>query len=285
MSALIESQELIQGSDAWLALRKTKITATDASAIMGINPWKTALQLYNEKLSDEPPKKANERMQRGTDLEPIARDLFCVLTGHKMVPKVIINDWAMASLDGINDWNEILEIKCPGAKDHALAVSGKIPEYYYPQLQHQMYVCDSEKAFYFSFDGIDGVIVEVKRDDQYIEKMIAEEFKFYMQLQKKTPPEPSERDFIERDDDIWHHLAMKWRLIKISIEELEKEELELRNNLIFLTGGLNAKGAGISLNQVTRKGNVDYSKVPELMHVDLDKYRKDPTTSWRITQQ
>lgn len=95
---------------------------------------------------------ASKRMQRGIDLDPIARDLFCSTNLHKMIPKVVIKDWAMDSLDGINDCNEILEIKCPGEKDHAVAVSGKVPAHYYPQLQHQMYVCDSPKAFYFSCD-------------------------------------------------------------------------------------------------------------------------------------
>ena len=116
--------EYPQGSPEWLAFRKTKVTATDASAILGLNPWKTRLQLYHEKLSNDPPKPCNEAMQRGNDLEPIARDLFKIKTGHKMEPRVVVKDWAMASLDGINAWNEILEIKCPGEKVHAVAVAG-----------------------------------------------------------------------------------------------------------------------------------------------------------------
>lgn len=130
--------DMEQGSPEWLALRKTKITATDASVIMGANPWKTKSQLYQEKLSDDPPKPPNARMQRGVVLEPIARALFCFKTGHHMIPKVIVRGWAMASLDGINDRDEILEIKCPGEKDHSLAMRGQIPEHYFPQLQHQM---------------------------------------------------------------------------------------------------------------------------------------------------
>lgn len=184
-----KENELIQGSPEWLYVRKSHITATDAGVILGVNPWKTPLELYKEKLSDDPPKPPSDRMKRGTELEPIARELFCIKTGHKMIPKVVFRDWAMASLDGINAWNEILEIKCPGEKDHSLALQGKIPEYYYPQLQHQIYVCNGEKAFYFSFDGFDGVIVEVERDDEYIKNMVAEEFKFYMCLKKKLSPQ------------------------------------------------------------------------------------------------
>jgi putative phage-type endonuclease len=284
MSAVIQIiEDLEQGSLEWLKLRKTKITATDAAVIMGASHWKTSLQLYHEKLSEDNNTFRNEAMQRGIDLEPIARDLFEIKTGHKMIPKVVVNDWTMASLDGINAWDEILEIKCPGPKDHSIAVSGKIPDHYYPQLQHQMYVCNSEKAFYFSFDGADGVIVEVKRDDEYIEKMIAEEFKFYMCLQQKTPPEPSENDYIERNDSLWEQCASKWKTLTETIKELEKEEEDLRKQLIFLSGESNTKGAGISLCQIVRKGNVDYAKIPELKNIDLDKYRKSSINSWRIT--
>lgn len=275
--------DLEQGSAEWHALRKTKITATDACVIMGVSHWKTKIQLYHEKKSNDEPILPTERMQRGIDLEPIARDLFCMTTGHKMIPRVLIKDWAMASLDGINSWNEVLEIKCPGEKDHAIALRGKVPDHYYPQIQHQLYVCDSEKAFYYSFDGFDGVIVEAKRDDKYIEKMLIEEKKFYDCLMNNTPPEPEENDYIERNDELWKQCASKWKSVTSSIKELEKEEEDLRKQLIFLSGESNTKGAGISLCQIARKGAVDYSKIEALKGIDLDKYRKGTINSWRIT--
>lgn len=280
---LQEISPVIQGTPEWHALRKTKITATDACIIMGVNHWKTRMQLYHEKLSDNPPMQPNERMQRGLDLEPVALELFCIKTGKKMSPAVVIKDWAMASLDGINADNEILEIKCPGEKDHLIALSGKVPDHYYPQLQHQMYVCDADKAFYFSFDGIDGVTVEVNRDDDYIAKMLEEEKKFYDCLINKTPPEPQEGDYVERNDDLWEECASKWISVTSKIKQLEKEEEDLRKQLIFISGESNTKGGGISLCQVQRKGNVDYSKIPELKAVNLDLYRKSSINSWRIT--
>lgn len=278
------SPEFQQGTPEWHALRKTKITATDACVIMGASHWKTRIQLYHQKLSDEAPMAPNERMQRGIDLEPEARNLFILQHGYICKPSVVIKDWAMASLDGIDDTGQIVvEIKCPGEKDHAISFSGKVPDHYYPQLQHQMYVCDVDEMYYFSFDGIDGVTVKVKRDDEYIEKMIAEEKKFYQCLINKTPPELEESDYIERSDILWEQCASNWISVSSQIKDLEKEEEELRKQLIFLSGESNTKGAGISLCQVNRKGNVDYSKIPELKGIDLDKYRKQASNSWRIT--
>lgn len=277
-------EDLQQGSPEWLSLRKTKITATDASVIMGTSHWKTRIKLYHEKLSNDPPMPPNERMQRGTDLEPVARELFSIQTGIEIKPMVIVKDWAMASLDGMNVLGtKIVEIKCPGEKDHSIALSGKIPDHYYPQVQHQIYVAGVDMSYYFSFDGIDGVIVEVLRDDKYIAKMLEEEKKFYDCLMTRTQPEPSENDYIERIDEPWKKCALRWQSVTSQIKELEKEEEEIRKQLIFMSGESNTKGAGISLCQIQRKGNVDYSKISELKNVDLDKYRKGSINSWRIT--
>jgi len=288
MTALLQVLEhLEQGTAEWLALRKTKITATDAAVIMGASPYKTRLELYHEKLSDEPPKPPNERMKRGTDLEPVARDLFILKSGMTMHPVVLVNDWTMASLDGISQCgNFVLEIKCPGKKDHDVALSGKIPDHYYPQLQHQMYVSGVQLAYYFSFDGFDGVTVEVKRDDEYIERMITEEFKFYMHLQQKTPPPPIGDEYTERNDELWQECALKWKSLSQRIKILEAEEEEARKQLIFLSGESNTKGAGISLCKVVRKGTVDYPKMIKKMDIAdsvVEEFRKPSSTSWRLT--
>lgn len=111
-SAALKLTELEQGSQEWHALRKTKITATDSTVIMGASHWKTKLQLYHEKLSNDPPEPNNERMQRGHDLEPVARELYNIQTWSDMKPVVIVKDWQMASLDGRDARSgRIVEIK------------------------------------------------------------------------------------------------------------------------------------------------------------------------------
>ncbi len=287
MSALTNVEilrDLEQGTAEWLSLRTSKITSTDASIIMGVNHWKTKIQLYHEKLSDNVVNFVNERMKRGNDLEPIARELFCIQNGIEVFPRVVVKDWAMASLDGMSECGKyIVEIKCPGEKDHALALEGKIPQHYYPQLQHQLYVTGLQSIFYYSFDGTDGITVLVNRDDSYIEKMVEEEKKFYQCIVNKIPPEPSENDYIERDDELWNQCASQWKYVTEQIKSLEKEEDHLRKQLIFLSTDSNTRGNGISLCKIQRKGQIVYDTIPELKGVDLDKYRKEPTTSWRIT--
>ena len=185
MQVLIE-----QGTKEWLDLRKIKITATDACVIMKTSKWKTPLELYEEKTTELPSRNCvNSAMQRGIDLEPIAREEFIKTTGIQVTPKVFVNDWALASLDGISeDGSTIVEIKCPGKKDHCTALEGNIPLHYYPQIQHQLWVTGALNAYYYSFDGKNGVAVKVLRDEDYIHRMICKELEFYMCILNKNPP-------------------------------------------------------------------------------------------------
>jgi len=286
MSAALELRfDIEQGSPEWHALRKKKVTATDAPIIVGASHWKTRIQLYEEKIDENvKPLYINEAMKRGIELEKYARELFNLKTGLQVKPAVAILDWTMASLDGITeDGKALVEIKCPMGKDHQTALSGKVPDHYFPQLQHQMYVCGAKEMFYFSFDGADGDPIILKRDDGYIEKMIEEESKFYNCMVNKIRPEPTENDYLERSDELWQSCANRWKSVSDAIKELEKEEDELRKQLIFLSGESNTKGGGVSLCQIIRKGNIEYGKIPQLKGVDLEEYRKAPIHSWRIT--
>jgi hypothetical protein len=225
-------------------------------------------------------------MKRGTDLEPIARSLFNYQTGLNMRPAVAVRGWAMASFDGYDpSTGHVLEIKCPGEKDHAVARSGRVPTHYYAQIQHQLYVSGALVAYYFSFDGIDGVSVVVHRDDEFIKNMVVEEHKFYERLLAKEPPESKEDRYVRRDEEeVWVQVAANLIAVQNHIKVLEEQEERWRNQLIFLSGGSNSKGGGISLCQVSRKGAVDYAKVPELRGVNLEPYRKASSISWRITR-
>lgn len=180
-----------QGSSDWLALRRNKITASDASVILDINPWQNKNQLLQEKLGLIEPRPINGAMRRGQLLEPKARDLYENMTGNLMIPDVKLhdNEWMMASLDGISiDEKLILEIKCPNLKTHEMAISGEIPPYYFAQVQHQIYVCDVNCCHYFSYNGGDGVLVVVYRDDEFIKKMIEKEKEFYNCMITFTEP-------------------------------------------------------------------------------------------------
>ena len=172
---------LQQRSEEWFEYRKKKIMASEAPIILGVSPYKTIEELEQEKVFGSIQQNF-PWMQRGIDLEPFALHMFERETGLTMFPCVgeHENGWMAASFDGMTlDEDVVVEIKCPGKKDHQLALEGKIPEKYIPQLQHQLYVSGLEIIFYFSFDGSNGIILECRRNDDFINYMIEKEFEFW----------------------------------------------------------------------------------------------------------
>lgn len=172
-----------QGSEEWLELRKTKVSATDCCIIMRESPFVSPHQLWLKKIGVLPEEPLNDAMREGMALEEPARQFFQELTGIEVEPIVGIHrnyPWMMASFDGYNQEKGIcLEIKC-GKKSFAQAKKGIIPQYYYSQIQHQLEVTpDFQEGNYLCFNGKDGILMKIKRDEAYIRKLITAENRFY----------------------------------------------------------------------------------------------------------
>lgn len=68
----------------WLRYRKSGITGTDAGAILGLNPYRSAFQVYHDKISDTIENMDNEAMRQGRDLEDYVAQRFSEETGFKV---------------------------------------------------------------------------------------------------------------------------------------------------------------------------------------------------------
>jgi putative phage-type endonuclease len=179
--------EIEQGTDEWKELRRTKITATDASCILGLNPYKSSDELLRQKL-EKIDEELNEAMERGRILEPKAREHFIKNTGIEVVPSVHVKDWAMCSTDGISEEkNIVLEIKC-GKKAYSDASSRyankRIPGYYYAQMQHILWVTCLDICYYMCFNGWFDITIPVNRDEEFIDRMIEKEYEFYLKMKE-----------------------------------------------------------------------------------------------------
>ena len=80
----------VQGSPEWLEFRSSHITATDAAAIAGLNPYKDAHDVYREKIGEHKPY-VNKAMKRGSSLEEPARQAYEALTGLPIYDDVIVH--------------------------------------------------------------------------------------------------------------------------------------------------------------------------------------------------
>lgn len=275
-----------QGTPEWLEFRKDKVGASDAPVIMGVSPWETPYQLWQRKLCLLKDQKENRAMAYGKKNEALARSLLEEMTGMIFSPIVKLHrsrPWMLASLDAIDIEEKVIsEIKCAGKDDHDLAVQKKVPEKYYPQLQHQMEVCEVDKCLYFSFFDGYGAIVEVFRDDKYIKGMLAKEEEFIECVHELIAPKLSSRDYQETHDETWIQYAEEWRTVNEQLSALEEKEKSLRQSLIGIAGDRNLAGGGIRMSKLLRKGNVDYGKIPVLREINLEEYRKSPTEYWKI---
>ena len=65
--------ELEQSTPEWHLWRKSHITASMSPVIMGVSKWMTPYQLFCEITGLTPPRESTAVMQKGLELEPIAR--------------------------------------------------------------------------------------------------------------------------------------------------------------------------------------------------------------------
>lgn len=280
-------EALQQGSADWHALRSRMIGASDAPVIMGLSPWMTPLQLWEQKmgLSEN---EENWAMFRGKEMEPEARAAYESKTGEIMFPSVEISGeyfWAMASLDGINlERTKIVEIKCPGKEDHDKALKGEIPEKYKVQMQHQMMVVGLNSVDYWSYREGKGVLIIHLRDDKFIEEMLIAEQEFYQYLIDKVPPPLTDRDIVQIDDPVWFDLAHTYFELRAERTKYEKLENEAKDRLIEKCEGKSSKGNGYTFKKSYRKGAIAYDAIPELVLLDLEQYRKPGSVSWTISK-
>jgi putative phage-type endonuclease len=274
-----------QGTDDWLNFRKSKIGASDAPVIMGVSPWTDITSLWELKVGLKENTETSYWQQRGLDLEDKAREYFYLVTGYLVKPAVFVSNtynWMMASLDGVSEDQQILlEIKCPGAHDHSQALDGKIPEKYYPQLQHQLEVLNLNKGYYLSFDGESGPIIPFERDQKYINYMLDKEYEFYQCMENFYPPKLPN----QIENPMWEAAALQLKSVIFKQKELETQEKMLKNTLLGLSNGETCHGNGVKLTKYIRKGSVDYDRIiKELdVKVDVENYRKEDVESWKIT--
>ncbi len=279
--------DLKQGSSEWLEYRKNKIGSSDAPIILNISPWTSPLQLWERKIGIAQEQKESAAMSRGKALEDEARCAFMMQKEIIVTPEVVQHetlDWCSASLDGLSSCHKYaVEIKCPGREDHLLAFQGIISEKYQAQLQHQLAVTGIDMIYYYSYDGHENVCIQVRRNQEYIDKLIEEELKFYNCIITATPPDLTDQDYNIRCDKEWDYATRYWLRSQATLKDAEYHEKKARQELIEASKSKNSRGYGVKVQKIMRQGAVQYSELECLKGVDLDKYRKPKSESWRIT--
>lgn len=186
-SSLYTKIQLNQGTREWLEWRHKGIGASDAPVIMGENPWKDVSEILRDKCGAPKQQFENEAMARGTMLEPEARKKYVLRRGVDVQPACLQStqyDWLRASVDGLSDdGSVIVEIKCGNSVYRKTAASGRVPDYYYGQLQHALAVTGLASIdFWCYLPDCPEVLVTVPRNEDYIKRLLEKEFFFWQKV-------------------------------------------------------------------------------------------------------
>jgi predicted phage-related endonuclease len=116
-------------------------------------------------------------MVNGMEREDASRALFEMIYGVEVrqVGIVFKNDLKMfhCSPDGLVGESAILEMKNPMQKTHIKSLlDGTLPTEYVGQCQMSLYVCERELCYFMSScEGLPPFILEVQRNEKYIEQV------------------------------------------------------------------------------------------------------------------
>lgn len=157
-----------QGSFEWFALRqKYPLTASEAQAIgncgTGLETlcWEKMSEIYS---SGEKVKYINDDLKRGNEIEPLAREIYQLRTGRKVVEVGFVTDESIsnvggASPDSLVDDDGLLEIKAFADVKHFKMIvdfkdtgTFKIESQYIWQMQQQMLFTGREWCDFLAYN-------------------------------------------------------------------------------------------------------------------------------------
>ncbi|WP_404475730.1 YqaJ viral recombinase family protein [Staphylococcus pseudoxylosus] len=171
----------------WLNARKSGIGGSDVGSILGVNKWKSLIQLYFEKIGEvKEPVLHNEYIYWGNVLEDIVAQEFSKRTGKKVrrVNKMFRHpkyDFMIANIDrSVVGEESLLECKTTSEFNKDKWEDDEIPSSYLAQVQHYLAVTGYKKAYIAVLIGGNRFIwKEIERDEELINLIIDKEKDFW----------------------------------------------------------------------------------------------------------
>jgi putative phage-type endonuclease len=180
-----------QGTPEWFEVRCGKFTASRVKDIMAKTKSGPAasrknmiMQLALERLTNEIAETyCSPAMQRGTEMEPEARDAYAFENGVAVQETGIVihpdMEKVTCSPDGLVGENGLVEIKCPMPPNHfKYLTSGSHATEYKWQLQHQLFVTGRDwvdiVSYHPAFEGLELATKRVFPEPEMQEELKAE---------------------------------------------------------------------------------------------------------------
>ena len=295
----MRSVQLKQGSEAWKLYRMEHANASEAGALMGVAPsWMqihTPYQLWQYKQGDiefEGSEFLERAQEHGHKTEPLARAWLSDHCGIPFSPEVFEEEIRgrdySASLDGYGKsfdekFSHKAEIKCPATGEKSetwkSALNGEIQPHLYWQVVHQEMVCPTDKTYFCVYLDADRVI-NLDLDEVMpgwkndVERLLEAWDAFYT-----TPPEP---DWEDRDDAPWLVAEKEYVRLKKLADQTAADLKTAKAVLVGLTNTKRVRGEKIELSHQTKRGSIQYAKIPDIKDMDLEQYRGKSSATWVV---
>ena len=207
---LVETQGLTH--EEWLTWRRKGIGGSDVSSVLGINKWKSPLELWLDKTGQaEDIFTDSEVMMWGRIMEPVLRSHFQTVTGKRVVEIHAIMQspeypFMLANVDGITEDNEgnpaILEVKTASEYKRS-EWENNIPVYYQTQVQHYLCVTGLKTAYVAVLIGGNTFkVFEVNADTEVQKMLITAEADFWNKVVNGICPDidgtDASKEFLDR---------------------------------------------------------------------------------------
>lgn len=188
--------------ESWLAERMTGLGASDGPSVLGINPFKSAFQLWAEKTGFAEPEDmtGNEAIEFGIRLERPIAEAFSERTGRQveMWPAFsLVRDperrYVTCTPDAIQQCDRrgegIVQIKTTSAFNAGDWADGP-PLYYQVQVQQELHVTGHDWGTLVVLIGGQKLRwFDVERNDRFLASYLPKLDEFWQMVQKKIPPE------------------------------------------------------------------------------------------------
>ena len=194
--------------EEWLDWRRKGIGGSDISSLLGLNPWRSPLALYYDKVGENEDEEESIAMELGKELEPFLRQKFekWMTDNEGLVIEVEEEpfmmqhpefEWALANIDGKFEHSEKglcgLELKTTNEFARKDWEDDELPVYYFLQIQWYMGVTGIQNFYVGYLIGnrkFDAKLVP--RNDEVIEEIFKQAKDFWHDhVLAKVPPAPS----------------------------------------------------------------------------------------------
>ena len=198
--------------------RSTYIGSSDAAAIIGVSPWKSAFQLYQEKIGEyqeEITPFKQKIFNRGKKFEPLILEMLLeelddrghdveVITRNERLRDPEFDFLASESDMVLRIDGEIISAEAKSVNGFAAKLWGEpetddFPIYYQCQTMHDLMVKRRNKCVVAALIGTDDMRIHwIERDEEIIQAIRAKEIEFWERIQNRQAPEPVTADDINR---------------------------------------------------------------------------------------